>query len=42
MGAPDACSYAALSILAHFQEFLFLLKRFIKNIFLIWIGNEET
>jgi hypothetical protein len=49
MGTPCACSYATLSyalhevqhILVHFHEFLLMLKRFINDMFEIWIGNEE-
>jgi hypothetical protein len=49
MGKPCTCSYATLSytkhevnkILAHFREFLLLLKCFIDHMFGIWIGNEE-
>jgi hypothetical protein len=49
MGKPCACSYATLSyalhevqkIMAHFHEFLLMLKRFIDDMFRIWIGNEE-
>jgi hypothetical protein len=47
MGTPCACSYATLSytiheiqaILAKFAEFLLLLKRFIDDIFGIWING---
>jgi hypothetical protein len=49
MGTPCACPYATLSyalhevqkMLAHFHEFLLMLKRFMNDMFRIWIVNEE-
>jgi hypothetical protein len=49
LGTPCACSYTTLSyalhevhnIMAHFHDFLLMLKSFINDMFRTWVGNEE-